>query len=112
VPATVHVDGSCDQLTDAQQTCIYRVIQEALTNCARHAKANNVLVSVHTEPEDVMVLIQDDGIGFNGKAPVRGGLGLLGIRERVEALEGSLSISSRPNGGTTIQVQIPMGVPA
>jgi signal transduction histidine kinase len=112
VPATVQVDGSCDQLTDAQQTCIYRVIQEALTNCARHAKAKSVLVSVQTEPEDVMVLIQDDGIGFNGQAPVRGGLGLLGIRERVEALEGSLFISSRPNGGTTIQVQIPIGVPA
>jgi signal transduction histidine kinase len=43
---------------------------------------------------------------------VRGGLGLLGIRERVEALEGSLFISSRPNSGTTIQVQIPVGVPA
>jgi hypothetical protein len=49
---------------------------------------------------------------FNGKASVRGGLGLLGIRERVEALEGSLFISSRPNAGTTIQVQIPVGVPA
>jgi signal transduction histidine kinase len=112
VPATVQVDGSCDQLTDAQQTCIYRVVQEALTNCARHAKAKSVLVSLHTQPEDVVVLIQDDGIGFNGKPSVRGGLGLLGIRERVEALEGSLFISSRPNGGTTLQVQIPVGVPA
>jgi signal transduction histidine kinase len=112
VPATVHVDGTCDQLTGAQQTCIYRVVQEALTNCARHAKAKSVLVSLRTQSEDVLVLIQDDGIGFNGKASVRGGLGLLGIRERVEALEGSLFISSRPKGGTTIQVQIPVGVPA
>jgi signal transduction histidine kinase len=112
VPAIVQVDGSCDQLSDAQQTCIYRVVQEALTNCARHAKAKSVLVSLRTQPDDVLVLIQDDGIGFNGKASMRGGLGLLGIRERVEALEGSLFISSRPNGGTTIQAQIPIGVPA
>jgi signal transduction histidine kinase len=88
------------------------VVQEALTNCARHAKAKSVLVSLYTEPEDVVVLIQDDGIGFNSKPSVRGGLGLLGIRERVEALEGSMFISSRPNGGTTLQVQIPIGVPA
>jgi signal transduction histidine kinase len=112
VPATVQVDGSCDRLTDAQQTCIYRVVQEALTNCARHAKAKSVFVSLRTKTDDVLVLIQDDGIGFNGNASVRGGLGLLGLRERVEALEGSLFISSRPNGGTTIQVQIPVGVPA
>jgi signal transduction histidine kinase len=111
VPAIVQVDGSCDQLTDAQQTCIYRVVQEALTNCARHAKAKSVLVSLHTKPEDVVVLIQDDGIGFNGKASLRGGLGLLGIRQRVDAMDGSLFNTTRPNGGKTLQVQIPVGVP-
>jgi signal transduction histidine kinase len=112
VPATVRVEGQSDQLTDAQQTCIYRVVQEALTNCARHANARSVLVSVNTQREGAIVLIQDDGVGFTRKAVVRGGLGLLGIRERVEALEGNFFISSRPNGGTTIQVQIPLGVPA
>ncbi len=112
VPATVQVDGTCDQLTDAQQTCIYRVVQEALTNCARHAKAKSVLVSLHTEPHDVVVLVQDDGIGFKQNAPMRGGLGLLGIRERVEALQGNFFIASRVNGGTTIQVELPIAVPA
>jgi signal transduction histidine kinase len=111
VPATVEVDGTCDQLTDAQQTCIYRVVQEALTNCARHAKAESVLVSLRTRQDDVIVVIHDDGVGFNYNASVRGGLGLLGIRERVEALDGKLTISSQPNRGTTVQVQIPVAVP-
>lgn len=112
VPATVNVDGAPDCLTDAQQTCIYRVVQEALTNCARHAKAKSVLVSVAAEKDDIVVVVQDDGIGFMSSGPVRGGLGLLGIRERVEALDGKLHIASEPNKGTTIRVQIPVGIPA
>jgi len=112
VPATVQVNGTPDQLTDAQQTCIYRVVQEALTNCARHAKAKNVLVSLRTQEDDIVVLVQDDGVGFDSIASARGGLGLLGIRERVEALDGKLHISSQPNKGTALQVQIPLGVPA
>jgi signal transduction histidine kinase len=112
VPATVEVDGIPDSLTDAQQTCIYRVVQEALTNCARHAKAKNVLVSLRTKGNKVVVLVEDDGIGFHSVASVRGGLGLLGVRERVEALYGSLQIHSQPNKGTAVQVQIPVGAPA
>ena len=112
VPATVQVGGAPDHLTDAQQTCIYRVVQEALTNCARHAKANHVLVSLGTQQDDIVVIVKDDGIGFNPLASVRGGLGLLGIRERVEALDGRVRIASKPNNGTTIEVQIPVVVPA
>jgi signal transduction histidine kinase len=112
VPAVVEMKGSPDDLTDAQQTCIYRVVQEALTNCARHAKAKNVLVSVRTQAQKIVVLIKDDGIGFSPFSTGRGGLGLLGIRERVEALAGTVRISSQPNKGTLIQVQIPVAVAA
>ena len=108
----MQVGGAPDHLTDAQQTCIYRVVQEALTNCARHAKANHVLVSLGTQQDDIVVIVKDDGIGFNPSASVRGGLGLLGIRERVEALDGRVRIASKPNNGTTIEVQIPVVVPA
>src|SRR5262245_33465056 len=112
VPASVEMNGTPDHLTDAQQTCIYRVVQEALTNCARHAKAKSVLVSVRTQDSNVVVVIKDDGIGFNSVSSGRGGLGLLGIRERVEALDGTVRISSQPSKGTMIQVRIPVGVAA
>jgi signal transduction histidine kinase len=112
VPAVVNVEGGFDALTDDQRTCIYRVVQEALTNCARHANAKNVNVSIRPQEQSVIVLITDDGIGFNSMAHLRGGLGLLGIRERVEALDGKLMISSQVGKGTMIEVQIPAGLPA
>jgi signal transduction histidine kinase len=111
VPAIVHVDSTLDNLSDGQRTCIYRVVQEALTNCARHANATNVLVSVRTIHDRIVVLVEDDGIGFD-LAYMRGGLGLLGIQERVQALDGKLHVSSEQQKGTTIQVEIPVEVPA
>ena len=111
VPATVRVDGSLDYLSDAQRTCIYRVVQEALTNCARHAKAKSVLVSLRAGQHGVVVIVKDDGVGFN-PASVRSGLGLLGMQERVQELDGRVSIKSERQGGTVIQVELPAGVAA
>jgi len=101
-----------DHLSDAQRTCIYRVVQEALTNCARHANASNVFVSVSANEDGVVVQVRDDGDGFHPEIPVPRGLGLIGIQERVQALDGNVDIASKPKGGTTIRVQIPVGVPA
>jgi signal transduction histidine kinase len=109
VPATVKVDGSLDYLNDSQRTCIYRVVQEALTNCARHAKAKHVLVSLRTDQQGVDVTVSDDGVGFNSNA-ARGGLGLLGMQERVHELDGKVTLTSAPNKGTTIRVELPAGV--
>ena len=107
VPAVVTVDGTLDDLPDAHRTCIYRVVQEALTNCAKHACAKNVSVSVHGRENQLEAVIQDDGVGFNS-ASRTGGLGLLGIEERVQELDGRLRILSRPGKGTTLRVQIPI----
>jgi signal transduction histidine kinase len=112
VPATVQVDGNLEELTDAQRTCIYRVVQEALTNCARHAHAKNVLVSLQAQGDQIVVVVQDDGAGFDGASRSPGGLGLLGMKERVKALDGELNIASAPNKGTTIRVELPVGVAA
>jgi len=112
VPAKVEVQGSLDDLNDAQRTCIYRVVQEALTNCARHANAKHVVVSIRNKKGYVVVIVHDDGVGFNAQMTLRGGLGLLGMQERVKALDGLLDISSEPRGGTTIRVQIPIGAAA
>src|SRR5437762_12534891 len=93
VPARVEVEGTLDHLSDAQRTCIYRVVQEALTNCARHAKAKHVLVSLRADEHGVVVVVQDDGIGFNATA-ARGGLGLLGMQERVQELDAIVSLTA------------------
>jgi signal transduction histidine kinase len=106
VTARIEVDGTLDDLSDAQRTCMYRVVQEALTNCARHSKANNVLVSVRSMARGVSVRIHDDGVGFDVKSS-RGGLGLLGMQERVKALSGHLNMSSERMRGTTIHVWLP-----
>jgi len=87
-------------------------VQEALTNCARHANAKHVVVSIRNKKGYVVVIVHDDGVGFNAPMTVRGGLGLLGMQERVKALDGVLDISSEPRGGTTIRVQIPIGAAA
>lgn len=108
VPATVHVDGQLENLEDAQRTCIYRLVQEALTNCARHAGANSVLVSVEEGKNEVRVEVKDDGTGFSTKnVELRSGLGLIGMRERVQAVGGRLEIESRPGHGTTVLATIP-----
>jgi signal transduction histidine kinase len=111
VPCEVRVEGSLDLLTDAHRTCIYRVVQEALTNCARHARASNVLVAISGEHGNVGVVVQDDGVGFDATRRSQGGLGLLGMRERIQALNGNLDILSTPGSGTTIFVRIPVAVP-
>ena len=108
VPVTVELDGFLEDLPERQRTCVYRVIQEALTNCARHAQAKQVRVVVHGRQDAIMLTIQDDGVGFDpGKAPRRG-LGLLGIQERVRELGGHVHIISQPGRGTLLAAEVPL----
>ena len=101
------MDGDFDALPDKHRTCVYRVVQEALTNCARHAHAQNVKVSVQARDGHLQVSVTDDGVGLN---PIRrrNGLGLRGIDERVRELEGTMTISREAGGGTTVAVQLPL----
>jgi signal transduction histidine kinase len=108
VPTVVQVDGVVDDLPEAHRTCIYRVVQEALTNCAKHAQAKNVTVSVRGGTGAVELMIQDDGVGFVPGVSSRSGLGLLGIKERVQELDGTVDIISAPRRGTTVRVSIPV----
>jgi signal transduction histidine kinase len=71
-----------------------------------------VLVSLRAEDNQIVVVIQDDGVGFEPSARSRGGLGLLGIQERVQELDGSLKIVSGRQQGTTLRAEIPIGVVA
>jgi signal transduction histidine kinase len=103
----LEMDGDFDALPDKHRTCLYRVVQEALTNCVRHAHAQNVSISVHTRDGQLQVAVTDDGVGLN---PIRrrNGLGLRGIDERVRELEGTMTIVREAGGGTTLAVRLPL----
>lgn len=90
-----------------------RIVQEALTNIARHARANKVQVQLERKKSAVNVLIEDNGKGFDvdeftDPAIHTSGMGLLGMQERVTSLHGTLSIQSEPGQGTQLVVTIPL----
>ncbi len=114
--AQLEVHGEPGSLTPEQELAIYRITQEALNNVRKHARAARVLVKVVFESERVILDIADDGTGFEPPESLalltqRGRFGLLGIQERVWAMEGSLSIGSSPNQGTEISITIPLSRP-
>jgi signal transduction histidine kinase len=108
VPVNVQIDGSLDQLPEAHRTCIFRVVQEALTNCARHAAAKNIRVSLYGREDFVEATVQDDGVGFDTQDPERRGLGLLGMEERARELDGTVALVSHPGKGTILTVELPI----
>mgnify|MGYP005845653881 CR=1 FL=1 len=107
--ADVVVHLGDERLPDPIETALYRIVQEALTNVARHAQARSVSVLVERRSNDIVAVIEDDGQGFEPGEAHRGGrLGLLGIRERAELLGGSLTIESSPGQGTSLFVRLPL----
>ncbi len=103
----VDADGVPDDLPDEQRTCVYRIIQEALNNAARHSHAQVVRISVRKEPSLIRVVVQDDGAGFDPGQEK--GMGILGMEERVRALGGEFHVESRPGAGTSISAVLPLG---
>jgi PAS domain S-box-containing protein len=104
---TTGVDG--ERLPSPIETAVYRVVQEALTNVHRHAHARRVSLVLQRTTQGVVVVIEDDGDGFDpAAAHFPGRLGLLGMRERVELVEGNLTVESSPRGGTTVIARIPL----
>jgi len=95
------------------ETTLYRLIQEALTNAAKHARPTRISVRVSREAQAIRCAVQDDGVGFDAaEVTARRGdpsLGLVGTRDRVEALGGTLAIASAPGKGTELLVLIPLG---
>ena len=93
------------ELPEEHKTCVYRVVQEALNNCAQHAQASAAQVFVRQETGQILVTVQDDGTGFDPER-VRG-LGLLGMEERTRHLGGTFQVDSRPGRGTLLRVTLP-----
>lgn len=95
------------------ETTLYRVVQEALTNVTKHAKASAVVIQVHKEGQMMNCSIRDDGVGFDLSSlqsnRTRKGLGLISIRERLNAIGGTLSVESAPRNGTRLLIRVPVG---
>ena len=107
---------NCEQrLPLPVETTIYRTVQEALTNVARHADAHNASVVIECKSDRVMAIVEDDGRGFDADAVPSPGdadqFGLVGIRERAALLGGDLRIESMPTGGTTVFISLPLALP-
>lgn len=104
---SLRIDTELDDLKEQQRIQVYRIVQEALTNVAKHAEAERVNI-VCSGQEIITLMINDDGKGLDGTR-VRMGIGLSNIRDRGNLLHGSLTISSKKGKGTTLQLEFPRG---
>lgn len=116
IQSDLQFPGEASRLPADIETALYRIVQEALTNILKHAQARTVSVSVERRPDEVRVIIEDDGIGFDAeagpgqvvdRASTKPHLGLSGIRERLSLLGGTLTLETAPARGTTLFVRIP-----
>jgi len=108
VPVTAQLEGDLESLSEAQRVCVYRVVQEALNNAAKHAHASEIVIAVSGGRANVRIEVRDNGTGFNSTTTSEPGLGLVGIKERVRQLGGDANIDSRPGLGTTLLAHIPL----
>jgi signal transduction histidine kinase len=111
IPVSIETDGRLEHLSESVRTCVYRVVQESLTNCARHAQASSVQIIVQGNDGRVSLTVRDNGRGFDPKNVGSRGLGLIGMEERIKKLGGTLTIASqRGEGprGTVLRVELPI----
>ncbi len=108
IPVSVDIQGKIESLPETARICLYRAIQEALTNCIKHAAASRVTVTVKQGEDLVSASVQDNGKGFDARHLHTQGLGLVGMEERVRALQGRFAISSQPGKGTLVTLALPV----
>ncbi|PWB31294.1 histidine kinase [Pseudomonas sp. SDI] len=108
IPCLVEVPDNLPPLSDAKATSLFRILQEALTNVMRHAQAHTVQISLSLEDEMLCLTVSDDGVGFITDDSRPTSFGLVGMRERVLMLGGSMGLDSEPGEGTSLSVRIPL----
>lgn len=96
------------RLSPEIETALYRIVQESLTNIVKHAQAGSVSIVIGRKDDAVTVVVEDDGVGFDPDRTREGGLGVIGMRERVALIGGRLTIESRPGAGTTFVAEVPV----
>ena len=114
VKAKVTVGENVGRLSPVTETAVYRVVQEALHNVAKHANATTVTIQLRREAELVRLCIEDDGVGIKAQKPNPGrrSFGLAGMRERISTLGGSLKVSAAARNGSSHGTRIDVSVPA
>jgi len=114
IPCEVSVPPIGLLLDGDRATATFRIFQECMTNVIRHSEAKQVRVVLRQEDENIVLLVEDDGIGFREPdfSNTLGSLGLLGMKERAQFCGGDVLISSSPGHGTTVTVRVPMDSPS
>lgn len=116
-PAAIQCREALDSISSENQLHIFRIIQECLTNIAKHSKASEASIIIRQEENNIHIIICDNGIGFNSNIKnlnskentlSKKHLGLLGIKDRVKAINGKLEISSEPDFGTEVKIVLPV----
>jgi signal transduction histidine kinase len=97
-----------DRLPGEIETTLYRIVQEALTNVTKHASAGGVSILLRRMEDAVVVVIEDDGVGFDSGEVRAGALGLAGMRERLALVGGRLRVETAPGRGTTLAAEVPL----
>lgn len=106
IPVHVTVRDDAGPLSERQGIYLYRIVQEALTNSAKHARPRKITVVLENSPDRLRLLVSDDGDGFDPSRATPSGLGLVGIEERVRELGGSFTIESAAGQGTTLRIEM------
>ena len=102
----IEAAGIPEELPEEHKICVFRVVQEALNNVCKHARATSAEIHLRGQGERLAVTVRDDGRGF--RTPHQSGLGLLGIHERVESLGGTMTVRSEPGKGATLEISLPL----
>jgi two-component system sensor histidine kinase UhpB len=107
--AQVRIPETLPRLSPEVELVVYRVAQESLTNVIRHARAHRAEVAVTADASLLTLTVTDDGVGLPAADGVNGGTGVTGMRERALLVGGRLSLRTRPDGGTEVMLQVPIG---
>jgi signal transduction histidine kinase len=108
VPVHLEIQVGDERLPSEVETSLYRMVQEALTNVTKHAGANGISILLARKPSSVVLVVEDDGVGFDPGTMRDGGLGISGMKERVALVGGRIRVESAPGRGTTLAAEVPL----
>ena len=108
----LQMDGGLDAVRGELATAVYRIAQESVTNALRHAQAQLIALHVRMQPQQITLEVRDDGRGLHPDWELSGHFGVIGMRERAEALGGSFAIEPIATGGVRMRASLPLAVDA